>query len=105
MKKIINGKRYDTETATEIASVWNGCSRDDFKFLVETLYRTDGGAWFLAAEGGALTKYAKILEGGRSRCGGKDLVPLTPSEAKAWLETNRKTEALETWFAHEIQDA
>ena len=105
MKKIINGKRYDTKTATEIASAWNGCSRSDFNFLLETLYKTDGGAWFLAGDGGALTKYAEVLEGGRSRCGGKDIVPLTPAEAKGWLESNRKTEALETCFASEIQDA
>jgi hypothetical protein len=105
MKKIVNGKRYDTETATEIASAWNGCSRNDFKFLLETLYKTDGGAWFLAAEGGAHTKYAEVLEGGRSRCGGEDIVTLAPAEAKAWLESNRKTTALETWFASEIQDA
>lgn len=105
MKKIVNGKRYDTKTATEIASSWNGCSRSDFKFLLETLYKTDGGAWFLAGEGGALTKYAEVLEGGRSHCGGKDVVPLTPAEAKAWLEINRKTTALETCFASEIRDA
>ena len=85
MKKIINGKRYDTKTATEIASAWNGCSRSDFNFLLETLYRTDGGAWFLAGEGGALTKYAEVLEGGRSHCGGKDIVPLTPAEVDAIL--------------------
>jgi hypothetical protein len=105
MKKIVNGKRYDTKTASQIASTWNGCSRSDFRFLVETLYLTEGGAWFLAGEGGGLTKYAQVLEGGRSRCGGNDIVPLTPAEAKAWLESNRKTRALETWFASEIQDA
>ncbi len=105
MKKIVNGKRYNTDTATEIASVWNGCSRSDFKFLLETLYETDSGTWFLAAEGGAMTKYAKVLEGGRARSGNKDILPLTPPEAKAWLESNRKTDALETWFASEIQDA
>ena len=105
MKKIVNGKRYDTEAATEIASVWNGCSRNDFKFLLERLYKTDSGAWFLAAEGGAMTRYAKVLEGGRARSGGEDILPLTPPEAKAWLESNRQAEALETWFASEIHDA
>ena len=105
MKKIVNGKRYDTKTATEIASAWNGCSRSDFNFLLETLYKTDSGAWFLAGEGGALTKYAEVLEGGRCHCGGKDILPLTPAEAKAWLESNRKTAALEACFASEIQDA
>ena len=105
MKQIVNGKRYNTETAIEIASVWNGCSRTDFRFMREALYRTAGGAWFLAGEGGALTKYAESLEGGRFRCGGEDIVPLTSGEAMKWLENNRKTEALETYFAKEIEDA
>jgi hypothetical protein len=105
MKKILNGRRYDTETATEIASAWNGCSRSDFKFLLETLYKTESGTWFLAGEGGALTKYAEVLEGGRSRCGGEEIIPVTAAEAKAWLENNGKTTALEACFAGEIKDA
>jgi hypothetical protein len=105
MKTIITGKRYDTETATQIACVWNGCSRSDFKYLSEGLYKTAAGTWFLAGEGGANTNYAEIREGGRSRCGGKQVVPFTPAEAKLWLEANGKTEALETHFSSEIRDA
>ena len=37
MKSIINGKRYDTETAQELASWDNGCNCGDFHECEETL--------------------------------------------------------------------
>ena len=43
MKKIINGKRYDTETAEKIG-VWdNARSISDFDCCEETLYRKRTG--------------------------------------------------------------
>ncbi len=46
MKKIINGRRYDTATAQEVASDSYGIP-GNFEHWTETLYRTQAGAWFL----------------------------------------------------------
>ena len=58
MKKIINGKKYDTDTAQELASWDNGGGWRDFHHCEETLYRKKTGEFFLFGEGGPMTKYA-----------------------------------------------
>lgn len=87
MKKVINGKMYNTETAEELANWGNGLGRNDFKFLDETLYRTKKGTYFLCGEGGALTQYA-VSCGQNSWCGGADILPLTIEGAKSWVESH-----------------
>ena len=59
MKKVINGKLYDTATAEQLAEDWNGLSDSDFKCCTETLYKTPKGNYFLHGEGGALTEWAE----------------------------------------------
>ena len=84
MKKIIKGKMYDTETAAEIGSWWNGLSTRDFNHVRETLYRKKTGEYFLHGEGGPMTSY-------RERWGdmwgdGESIVPMTEAEARNWAE-------------------
>ena len=38
MKRIINNKCYNTETAELIAEYWNGVSNEDFRYVYEKLY-------------------------------------------------------------------
>ena len=47
MKKIINGKMYNTETAKEIGSWNNGRYRSDFYYVGETLYKKKTGELFV----------------------------------------------------------
>ncbi len=103
MKQIIDGKRYDTEKAKEVASYSYG-NRTDFHGIEETLYRTDKGTWFLHGWGGAATKYATDLGNGSSG-DGEDIQPMTPVQAMRWLERFGKADALEEYFADEIEDA
>lgn len=84
MKKIINGKVYNTETAKELASRWNGRSERDFNCITETLYRKKTGEYFLHGEGGPNTSYAKRF--GNSWGYGERIIPYTEEEAKAWAE-------------------
>lgn len=91
MKQIINGKTYNTETATLLGEYWNGCSRSDFGFLSEDLYRTQKGAYFIAGEGGAMTKYCRSC-GNNSFCGGERITPITEAEAKEWMEEHCSAE-------------
>ena len=85
MKKIINGKKYDTDTATLIASWDNGLGYNDFSFCKENLYRKKTGEYFIHGEGGALSKYSKSVEM-NTRVGGESITPLTEEEAKTWVE-------------------
>lgn len=103
MKAIIEGKRYNTETAEQIASDWNGLSRTDFNYMDETLYRTENGAWFLHGAGGAMTKYSEPA--GDMRTGGEQIIPLSDDQAYDWLEKTDNTKALEEYFSDRIKDA
>ncbi len=58
MKQVIDGKTYNTETATKVGRYWNGLCPGDFRAMDESLYQTKKGAWFLAGKGGPMTKYS-----------------------------------------------
>lgn len=90
MKKVINGKLYNTETAELIDDYSNGLSSREFRSITENLYRKKNGEFFLYGYGGAMTKY-------REWCGdmwgnGENIIPITEAEAKEWLEAHSTTE-------------
>lgn len=85
MKKIINGKLYDTGTATKLAvRPWTG-SWNDLDYIVETLYRKKTGEYFLHGEGGPATRYAQAT-GTNSWSGGERIMPLGYDDAREWAE-------------------
>lgn len=84
MKKIINGKRYDTSTAKMMNSYSYGYPRD-FSYWEETLYRKNTGEFFLHGEGGPASRYAEALSGG-GWTGGEKIIPLSLEEAQKWAE-------------------
>jgi len=84
MKKIINGKRYDTETAQLIGSA-SYSNRTDFHFWNEELYRKKTGEFFLYGEGGPASKYSRQIEQ-NTWSGGEQIIPLTLEEAQEWGE-------------------
>lgn len=102
MRRIVDGLRYDTETAEHVASASYGYARD-FASWNEDLYRTPRGAYFLHYEGGPSSRYAVPVPGGRG--GSSGIRPLTSAEALAWLEEHGETEAIEAHFGEEVQDA
>lgn len=84
--KIINGKTYNTTTATEIASHEHSY-QSDFRWCLESLYRTKKGAYFLAGQGGAMSKYAHAVStGGWSN--GEGIIPLDDTDALEWCESH-----------------
>lgn len=85
MRKIINGKKYDTETAKEIGSRFSGESRQDFSYVEETLYRKRTGEFFLYGSGGPASRYA-VRTGQNSWSGGSKIIPLSTQEARHWAE-------------------
>ncbi len=84
MKEIINGKRYDTSTATEIAYNCGDGGWSDFNYFEESLYRKRTGEFFLAGKGHAMTKYA--THSGNSSSRGSGIFPLDLQEAQEWVE-------------------
>lgn len=96
MKKIINGKRYDTETAELCGSHEYGYP-GDFNHVSEELYQKRTGEFFLHGEGGANSKYREEVSM-NTWTGGEKIIPLTDDEAKEWTEKYLGAEEYEKLF-------
>lgn len=104
MKKIINGVRYDTDKAELIGKYETNRGRNDFSWFKAALYVTPKARrYFLAGEGGPMTRFAKPLDNGATY--GEGLFPMEPTEAREWAEQYLSTEAVEEHFADQIEDA
>lgn len=101
MKKLIDGKLYDTEISTELAR-WSNKSIIDNLWLEEALYKTAEGDYFICGKGGSLTPYAK-RDG--ERLAGCDIRPLTRYEAAVWAAVHIEKDLLTTEFSGEIDNA
>lgn len=85
MKKIINGKMYDTETAEVKGEYTSRYSVSDFKYFKEILYQKKTGEFFLYGEGGGLSPYKEVVEDHGATYGEK-IILLSEDEAKKWAE-------------------
>lgn len=103
MKKIINGKRYDTDTATKLGVYWNGCATNDFNYIKEALYQKRTGEFFLYGCGGARTKYSRAV-GNNCWSGSETLIPLTLEAAQEWAEEHLETDDYEKIFGEVAED-
>jgi len=103
MRKVIEKKVYDTDTALMIAEDWNGLGDNDFRSLNEELYKTKKGNYFLYGSGGPLTKYGK--SSGNQTFGSSEIIPMSKKEAYQWLEQHGETEAIEEFFYDEFDEA
>jgi hypothetical protein len=90
-RKVIEGRAYDTETATFLAEASGGGYSNDFSHWEELLYRTPRGRLFVAGSGGPMSRYARSIDQ-NSWSGGSDLRPLSDAEARQWVETNSNEE-------------
>lgn len=75
MKKVINHKVYDTETARFVGDYDNGKYTNDSTYFYEGLYQKKTGEFFLHCVGGALTEY-----------NGSCIKLITYTEAQKWAE-------------------
>ena len=97
MKKIINGKSYDTNTARLVGDWANISDVRDFNFYSETLYRKRTGEYFLHGEGNAASKYSKSI-GNNTWAGGSAIIPLTYDAAREWAEEHLDADEYESEF-------
>ena len=103
MIKIINGKRYNTETASKVFYTNNIDGRDvvsagDVGFHEASLYQTKSGAWFLHSYG---AQY--------SGASGDHMRAMSDNEAFDFLEYNSvdsdARNAIDQHFAKKVEEA
>lgn len=102
MKKIINGRRYDTDTAKEMG-YYTYSNRTDFHFFEETLYRKNTGEFFLHGYGGVATKYAEAV-GQNGWRAGERIMPMSLEEAQEWAEEHLDADEYEKIFGSVEED-
>lgn len=102
MKKIIDKKRYNTETAELIAEWSNNYYSNDFKYCEESLYLTKKGTYFIHGSGGPMTKYA--VSYGNSSSGGETIILVSKEESIEWCEQRQLHDTLEKHFTCEIEE-
>lgn len=103
MKKIINGKVYDTSTAQCLGEWSSPYTRSDFKWVEETLYRKRTGEFFLCGKGGPRSQYAKPV-GIREWESGERIMPLTWDEARDWAEEKLSADEYGQVFGEVTED-
>ena len=96
MKKIINGKKYNTETA-KLIDERTYSNPSDFNYVKESLYVKKTGELFLHGDGGAASPYAK-RSSSNSWYGSEGIIPLTEREAMSWMEKYSTVELFEQTF-------
>jgi len=108
MIQVIDGKRYNTETAESIHEHSNGHFVGDFRFRTKDLMRTKLGAWFLHHVGGAMSDMS-VNVGNNGRGGSEDIEPVSDDDAYGFLESHSDYEgaraAIDKYFAERVQDA
>ena len=119
MNKIINGKRYDTNTATLIDCYmindfgFDNVDKSDVKAFkkyifekrlidhrLENLYRKKTGEFFLYVLNGSISKLANRKLTNKPKY--ENIIPLTIEEAKEWVEECSDSDTYEKTF--EIED-
>jgi len=97
MKKIINGKMYNTETAEFIADYNSPHFQNDLNFYEETLYLKKTGEYFLFGKGNPGSPYNE-----RTRCnswtGSCEIIPISLERAKKWVERNLSADDFQELF-------
>lgn len=96
MKKVIGGKRFNTETAQYVGSYESDLAPTEHGFLKEDLYIKKTGDFFLHGMGGGLTKYAKSY--GDAYGFGEKILPISINEAKIWVENHMTADEYEELF-------
>lgn len=85
MKRIINGKKYDTETAQKIKSrEFNPWDADGW--FTETLYQKKNTEFFLCGRGNNCSKYKQF----DSEIGG--IIPLSWEDSHEWVEDHANSQ-------------
>lgn len=91
MRKVINGKLYDTDSAKCVGEWDNGYLPNDFHYTEERLFLKKTGEFFLYGSGGAISKYTQATGSGYR--GSEQIFPLSEEKAKEWAEKSLSGDA------------
>jgi hypothetical protein len=103
VKKVIEGKLFDTEKATRVAGYSYG-EAGDFDRMEQELYVTRQGNWFLAGDGGPSSAYSRQVARNRWS-GSEDIKAMSADDALGWLEEHNKSDAIEAHFSDKVIEA
>lgn len=102
MKKVINGKVYDTTKAQLIAEAHHDSIKDaDGKSLKQWFYRKKTGEFFVQAEGAAIELENIFQHDYKPNAG---IYPLTYEQAQRWAERELTAERWEEIFGDPEDD-
>ena len=103
MKKIIEGRVYNTDTAELVGEWANTYNTRDFNFCIEKLYRKKTGEFFFHCRGGAMSKYA-VSVGSNAMSGSEQIRPISFEYAKRWAEEHLTADEYEKLFGEVAED-
>lgn len=105
-KAIINGKVYNTETATHIGRIGSdsGYLASDFRCWTAELYKTRKGAFFMHGDGGPRSPFA-VSHGQGGWSGSEGVRELTPDTALRYAEASLSGEVILQHFAKHLDEA
>ena len=98
MKKIINGSRYNTETAQRLGTHETGLP-GDINHRGQDLYRTKAGKYFIHNYGNGFP----LPDGFWGF--GEEITPITEDAARQWAEQYLDGDAYEAAFGEVVEDA
>ncbi|ANS02975.1 hypothetical protein [uncultured Mediterranean phage uvDeep-CGR0-AD1-C123] len=106
MKRIIDGKAYNTETAEIICDTGNNECLTDFRHERSNLFVTKKGAYFIAGEGGASSRFA-VRYGNNGWQGDDGIIPLSRDAAFAEIQrcAGYDPDLITEYFGDLVEDA
>ena len=102
---IIDGKKYDTETATFIGEIGEGVhhgDRGDFRWWLADLYVTERGNFFMDGRGNAMSPFREAASPS-SWTNGSGIKALDPQKALSYCEKYLGADIYEQYF--DIEEA
>lgn len=84
MKKVVNGKLYDTKSA-ELFCEYSFSNPGDFKHVYEALYKSPNGQFFIEYSGGASSEYG-VCCGQNEWSGSSGIRLVSNDDAKEFIE-------------------
>ena len=103
MKRIIEGKIYNTETAECLCNVGNNLVSSDFRHDHSKLFVTKKGAFFVAGGGGPLSRWS-VSVGNNGTSGSSGIYLVTRDEARVMLESDDKGEELFARLGFDVEN-
>lgn len=105
MRRAIDGRAYNTETATLICDTGNDESVTDFRCEQSNLYVTKKGAHFISGNGGPLSRFS--VPDGNGQRGGASVIPLSREQAFAEIQrcAGHNTDLITEFFGDMVTEA